>query len=55
VRVGANFPYGYGVAKNWLRIAKCSGVPVGKTIDVTIKFSVWSREDKRGITCYLKK
>lgn len=53
-KLGAHFPYGYGLNKDLLRISKCKINP-GKTVNVTVRFYVWSRDGKRGITCYLKK
>jgi hypothetical protein len=53
-KIGAHFPFGYGVGKDLLRISKCKVAP-GKAINVTVRFYVWSRDGKRGITCYLKK
>jgi hypothetical protein len=53
-KIGAHFPFGYGANKDLLRVSKCKVTP-GKAVNVTIRFYVWSRDGKRGITCYLKK
>jgi len=53
-KIGAHFPYGYGIGKDLLRISKCKVNP-GKSVEVTIRFYVWNRDGKRGITCYLKR
>lgn len=54
-KIGAHFPFGYGLTKDLLRVSKCATGTAGKVIEVTIHFSTWAREGKKGITCYLKK
>lgn len=55
-KIKAKFPYGKGTGKNLLRIAKCSNLTIGKTVEVTIRFYPWSRDGgDKGITAYLAK